>query len=93
MGIEIVCTPGYDGGLPQVFILEMFSSISGLVRFVETCNFKIRNLLNWQLLQVQSDKHRRAEIFIGEFGHINDSNDKREQFFESEGVFYKSERP
>lgn len=30
--IEIQCLPGYDGGLPQVFVLELISSRTGKLR-------------------------------------------------------------
>lgn len=31
--VEIQCSAGYDGGLPQVFVLELISSRTGRVRF------------------------------------------------------------
>uniref|UniRef100_A0A182MF30 Ig-like domain-containing protein n=1 Tax=Anopheles culicifacies TaxID=139723 RepID=A0A182MF30_9DIPT len=36
---EIQCTPGYDGGLPQVFVLELISKRTGTRRF----NFSNKN--------------------------------------------------
>uniref|UniRef100_A0A182NUX3 Ig-like domain-containing protein n=1 Tax=Anopheles dirus TaxID=7168 RepID=A0A182NUX3_9DIPT len=36
---EIQCTPGYDGGLPQVFVLELVSKRTGTRRF----NFSNKN--------------------------------------------------
>lgn len=61
MAIEILCTPGYDGGLPQVFILEMFSSITGLVRFVEKHHFinpKNQSLIYYRYNQTNTDEPR-----------------------------------
>nr|XP_040234888.2 neural cell adhesion molecule 1-like isoform X2 [Anopheles coluzzii] len=31
--VEVQCLPGYDGGLPQIFILEVISSRTGRVRY------------------------------------------------------------
>lgn len=30
--LELQCIPGYDGGLPQVFLLELIASKSGKLR-------------------------------------------------------------
>ncbi|XP_055848345.1 uncharacterized protein LOC129913608 isoform X2 [Episyrphus balteatus] len=32
LSVDIQCLPGYDGGLPQIFVLEMFSSRTGGTR-------------------------------------------------------------
>ncbi|XP_055381972.1 uncharacterized protein LOC129612415 [Condylostylus longicornis] len=33
LSVEIQCIPGYDGGLPQIFVLEMVSIKTGITRF------------------------------------------------------------
>lgn len=40
MGDSLVirCVAGYDGGLPQLVVLEAFDSVSGLTRFNITAN-------------------------------------------------------
>lgn len=35
--VEIQCIPGYDGGLPQFFVLELISTRTGRVRWVQNC--------------------------------------------------------
>lgn len=59
MGIEIMCTPGYDGGLPQVFILEMFSSITGMVRYVKKQMLSVKKQkFNFNfIMQIQSNQY------------------------------------
>lgn len=32
LSVDIQCIPGYDGGLPQIFVLEMFSTRTGITR-------------------------------------------------------------
>jgi len=32
LSVDIQCVPGYDGGLPQIFVLEMFSTRTGITR-------------------------------------------------------------
>ncbi|KAL5282152.1 hypothetical protein ACFFRR_005408 [Megaselia abdita] len=67
MGIEIVCTAGYDGGLPQVFILEMFSSITGLVRYNQTNTdepiFALENLDTLTTLMANENNSLKARVY------------------------------
>lgn len=41
LNVDIQCIPGYDGGLPQVFVLEMFSIRTGITRYVSRTLHKI----------------------------------------------------
>lgn len=60
--IEVQCTAGYDGGLPQVFVLELISSRTGAVRFNMTNSeepyFVIESLD--ALVQQQQQQHHQT---------------------------------
>lgn len=36
--VEVICLPGFDGGLSQYFLLELYSANSGIPRYNMTSN-------------------------------------------------------
>ncbi|XP_037038777.1 hemicentin-1 isoform X2 [Bradysia coprophila] len=64
--VEVQCTAGYDGGLPQVFILELISTRTGKVRFnmtnTEEPYFLIESLDTLSLDAIE-DRAYKAVIF------------------------------
>lgn len=50
--LKVRCVAGYDGGLPQTFILEALDPISGRVRFNSTVNESGMSFLQIDFSQV-----------------------------------------
>ncbi|XP_067625215.1 uncharacterized protein side-II [Eurosta solidaginis] len=67
VSVDIQCIPGYDGGLPQIFVLEMFSARTGLTRFnltnVEEPQFSLENLNTLTSLMTQENNSLKLRIY------------------------------
>ncbi|CAO1368871.1 unnamed protein product [Diamesa hyperborea] len=65
--LELQCIPGYDGGLPQVFLLELIASKSGKLRFnmtnTEEPFFSIDSLDAYTSFDTYGDNALKAIIF------------------------------
>ncbi|KAJ8873850.1 hypothetical protein PR048_024686 [Dryococelus australis] len=56
---EVSCQPGFDGGLPQYFVLELYSSESGAPR----CNLTSADAPNFFLANLEPDVTFRIAVF------------------------------
>nr|XP_016944652.1 neural cell adhesion molecule 1 [Drosophila suzukii] len=67
LSVDIQCVPGYDGGLPQIFVLEMFSTRTGITRFnlsnAEEALFSLENLDTLTSMMVQENNSLRLRIY------------------------------
>ncbi|XP_054744813.1 neural cell adhesion molecule 1 [Anastrepha obliqua] len=67
VSVDIQCIPGYDGGLPQIFVLEMFSARTGLTRFnltnVEEPQFSLENLDTLTSMMTQENNSLKLRIY------------------------------
>ncbi|EDW51787.1 GM14610 [Drosophila sechellia] len=67
LSVDIQCIPGYDGGLPQIFVLEMFSTRTGITRFnlsnAEEALFSLENLDTLTSMMVQENNSLRLRIY------------------------------
>ncbi|TDG44918.1 hypothetical protein AWZ03_008649 [Drosophila navojoa] len=67
LSVDIQCIPGYDGGLPQIFVLEMFSTRTGLTRFnlsnAEEALFSLENLDTLTSMMMQENNSLRLRIY------------------------------
>ncbi|XP_028899076.1 neural cell adhesion molecule 1-A [Zeugodacus cucurbitae] len=67
VSVDIQCIPGYDGGLPQIFVLEMFSTRTGLTRFnltnVEEPQFSLENLDTLTSMMTQENNSLKLRIY------------------------------
>ncbi|XP_023032216.2 uncharacterized protein LOC6643568, partial [Drosophila willistoni] len=67
LSVDIQCIPGYDGGLPQIFVLEMFSTRTGVTRFnlsnPEESLFSLENLDTLTSMMVQENNSLRLRIY------------------------------
>lgn len=78
ISVEIHCIAGYDGGLPQYFVLELVSAQTGRVRYVYCVGsiYTVKSMFDSSFfifyvkkktkkkLQIQPHEFRRA-IFLG----------------------------
>ncbi|XP_034667123.1 neural cell adhesion molecule 1 isoform X1 [Drosophila subobscura] len=67
LSVDIQCIHGYDGGLPQIFVLEMFSTRTGITRFnlsnAEEALFSLENLDTLSSTMVQENNSLRLRIY------------------------------
>ncbi|CAD7086100.1 unnamed protein product [Hermetia illucens] len=67
LSVEIQCIPGYDGGLPQMFVLEMFSTKTGSTRFnvtnPEEPQFILDNLDTLTTMMTTENNSLRVRIY------------------------------
>ncbi|ALC39700.1 CG42313 [Drosophila busckii] len=67
LSVDIQCVPGYDGGLPQIFVLEMFSSRTGLTRFnvsnADEALFSLENMDTLTSMMMQENNSLRIRIY------------------------------
>ncbi|KAL7738899.1 hypothetical protein ACLKA6_008480 [Drosophila palustris] len=67
LSVDIQCIPGYDGGLPQIFVLEMFSTRTGVTRFnlsnAEEALFSLENLDTLTSMMMQENNSLRLRIY------------------------------
>ncbi|XP_037957726.1 neural cell adhesion molecule 1-A [Teleopsis dalmanni] len=67
LSVDVQCIPGYDGGLPQIFVLEMFSARTGLTRFnltnPEEPHFSLDNLDTLTSLVAQENNSLKTRIY------------------------------
>ncbi|KAL9931118.1 sidestep II transmembrane protein isoform 2-T3 [Glossina fuscipes fuscipes] len=67
LSVDIQCIPGYDGGLPQIFVLEMFSTRSGITRFnitnTEEPQFSLENLDTLTSIMTQENNSLKLRIY------------------------------
>ncbi|XP_017493193.1 PREDICTED: neural cell adhesion molecule 1-A isoform X2 [Rhagoletis zephyria] len=67
VSVDIQCIPGYDGGLPQIFVLEIFSARTGLTRFnltnVEEPLFSLENLDTLTSMMTQENNSLKLRIY------------------------------
>ncbi|XP_075150849.1 sidestep II transmembrane protein [Haematobia irritans] len=67
ISLDIQCIPGYDGGLPQIFVLEMFSTRTGITRFnitnPEEPQFSLENLDTLTSIMTQENNSLKLRIY------------------------------
>uniref|UniRef100_A0A1I8PYM0 Ig-like domain-containing protein n=1 Tax=Stomoxys calcitrans TaxID=35570 RepID=A0A1I8PYM0_STOCA len=67
LSVDIQCVPGYDGGLPQIFVLEMFSTRTGITRFnitnPEEPQFSLENLDTLTSIMTQENNSLKLRIY------------------------------
>ncbi|KAH8375745.1 hypothetical protein KR093_008833, partial [Drosophila rubida] len=67
LSVDIQCVQGYDGGLPQIFVLEMFSTRTGITRFnlsnAEEALFSLENLDTLTSIMMQENNSLRLRIY------------------------------
>ncbi|XP_058985910.1 neural cell adhesion molecule 1-B [Musca domestica] len=67
LSVDIQCIPGYDGGLPQIFVLEMFSTRTGITRFnitnPEEPQFSLENLDTLTSIMTQENNSLKLRIY------------------------------
>ncbi|XP_030555042.1 neural cell adhesion molecule 1 isoform X1 [Drosophila novamexicana] len=67
LSVDIQCIPGYDGGLPQIFVLEMFSTRTGITRLnltnAEEALFSLENLDTLTSMMMQENNSLRIRIY------------------------------
>ncbi|XP_030377819.1 uncharacterized protein LOC115626578 [Scaptodrosophila lebanonensis] len=67
LSADIQCIPGYDGGLPQIFVLEMFSTRTGITRFnlsnAEEALFSLENLDTLTSMMTQENNSLKLRIY------------------------------
>ncbi|EDW02823.1 GH10826 [Drosophila grimshawi] len=67
LNVDIQCIPGYDGGLPQIFVLEMYSTRTGITRFnlsnAEEALFSLENLDTLTSMMMQENNSLRLRIY------------------------------
>ncbi|XP_061393851.1 mucin-19-like, partial [Musca vetustissima] len=67
LSVDIQCIPGYDGGLPQIFVLEMFSTRTGITRFnitnPEEPQFSLENLDTLTSIMTQENNSLKMRIY------------------------------
>ncbi|XP_064553607.1 neural cell adhesion molecule 1-B isoform X1 [Drosophila montana] len=67
LSVDIQCIPGYDGGLPQIFVLEMFSTRTGITRLnitnAEEALFSLENLDTLTSMMMQENNSLRMRIY------------------------------
>ncbi|KAM7350992.1 sidestep II transmembrane protein isoform 1-T2 [Cochliomyia hominivorax] len=67
LSVDIQCIPGYDGGLPQIFVLEIYSTRTGITRFnvtnPEEPQFSLENLDSLTSLMTQENNSLKLRIY------------------------------
>ncbi|KAH8306629.1 hypothetical protein KR044_001136, partial [Drosophila immigrans] len=67
LSVDIQCVQGYDGGLPQIFVLEMFSTRTGITRFnlsnADEALFSLENLDTLTSIMMQENNSLKLRIY------------------------------